>query len=246
MAETTPPTPGRDPSRKAEDVTGDFPTLPPAPPINSFLASAEVMKGAEDMTYLGRLTEAESKQLVTRSITMTRWTDMMSDNIANDYLRFGYESKAEFWRHGIEMLIAYLVETRVISAKHDGFMSDIAREQHALRLDAERARIRTELRTNITAFDDEMDAARTHSDHAYIADRLKKYRDLLATCNSETQRRQLREILAGSIATRSAVAALHQWVHQPYRPPMSEFEESWVGLADNWAEFFRGEREDPE
>ncbi len=215
----------------------DYPDLP-LPPINSFVSSKDAMKGAEDTSYLGRLTPEEAKQLVTKSVTVTRWTDMMADYVANDS-RFGYESKAEFFRHAIEMLLEYYRDNKAFLKEHDGFANDILRRQHQMRLDAERARIRTEFRDNVTRFDDEIDSARTIGDYEYIADRLQKYREMLLNCESETQKRLLREILAGSVATRSAVVAFYQWVHSQYRAPVDKFDEAWKELATTWADFYQ-------
>jgi len=220
------------------DVTGDFPQgALPVPPISTFTSANDVMRGAEDTSYLGRLTEAEAKQLVTRSVTLTRWTDMLIDLLAQDS-RFGYESKAEVMRHAIEMLVDYYRDNKAFLAEHQGFASDVIRRQHDMRNDAERARIRTEFRENITRFDDEIDTSRQIGDYEHVAHRLSSYREMLRTCESETQRRLLREVLAGSIATRSAVIAFYKWTHETYRAPVDHWDAAWPELAEAWARFY--------
>lgn len=224
--------------QKPQDVTNQFPPgSVPVPPVKVMVTQDVVMDAAEDTSYLGRLTEEEAKQLITRSVTLTRFTDMILDLIANDS-RFGYESKAEVMRHAIEMLIGYYEDNRAFLSEHQGFASDILRRQHELRLDAERARIRQDFRENITAHDDEIDRSREISDYEHIARRLASYREMLRTCESETQRQVLRETLAGSIATRSAVIAFYRWAHDPHRVPANVWDDSWMELSEGWARFY--------
>lgn len=197
----------------------------------------DVMEGAEDTSYLGRLTENEAKQLVTRSVTLTRFTDMILDLIANDS-RFGYESKAEVMRHAIELLIGYYTDNKALLAENQGFANDVLRRQHELRLDAERARVRQDFRENIGAHDDELDRSREISDWAHIAHRLTRYREMLRTCESETQRQGLREILASSAATRASVIAFYAWTHDANRVPSSAWDDDWPKLSELWAAFY--------
>lgn len=222
------------------DVTDQFdPNDIPVPPIRTFVGQDEVMAAAEDTSYLSRLTENEAKQLVTRSVTMTRYTDMVLDMVAQDS-RFGYESKAEVMRHAIELLIGYYTDNKALLAENQGFANDVLRRQHELRLDAERARVRNEFRENITTHDDELDHSRKISDWAHVAHRLTRYREMLRTCESETQRQGLREILEGSVSTRGAVIDFYHWTHDENRAPTSAWDDDWPALAEMWAEFYAG------
>lgn len=223
--------------QQPQDVTSQFPPgSVPTPPIRTMIAQDVVMDGAEDTSYLGRPADDE-KNLTTKSVTITRHTDMVLDLIANDS-RFGYESKAEVIRHAIEMLVGYYEENKAFLREHQNFASDILRQQHELRLDAERAKIRQDFRENITAHDDELDRSREIGDWAHVAHRLARWREMLRTCESETQRQVLRETLAGSLATRSAVIAFYRWVHDPHRVPANVWDDSWTELSEGWARFY--------
>lgn len=227
------------------DVTDEFDMSDvPVPPIATFVSSDSAMKGAEHAGYLGKISEAEARQYVTRSVLITGQTDIELNHLADDP-RFGYESKAHVIRHAIEMLIKYFDENKAFLPEHQGIISDITRRQHELRSDAERAKIRNEFRDNIGTFDDEMDSSRNISDYEHIAHRLTEYREMLRGCTFETQRRLLREVLAGSVATRQAVQSFYKWTHEPYRVPTDNWKEEWVELSESWSRFFQEMQQQP-
>ena len=209
---------------------------PPMPPISS-LVGADSMKGAEDTSYLGTLTEADAKQLVNRHFSVTRLTDMIVHEVANDR-RFGYSSVSEVIRHAVEMLMLYYVENRLLLEEHHGFANDILRQQHELRLDAERAKIRLEFADNVKVLDKEMDAARQIGDWEFIGRRLEKYATMLENCESETQRRLLREILSASVATRSSALAFYRWINTEFRVPIDNWNEQWPAFAERWNDWY--------
>jgi len=224
---------------KGKDITDQYTSAGlnlPTPSISGMTGTAAV-KGAERTSYLGRLTEADAKSLVNRHFTVTRLTDMLVHEIAND-IRFGYESVSEVIRHAVELLIEYYTENQMILAEHQGFANDIIRQQHEARLDAERAKIRQEFTDNIKVFDSELDVSRRLSDWSAVRRRLMKYRDMLENCESETQKRMLREILAESIATRSAVVAFYKWISSDYRVPIDSWSDDWPELADQWLSWY--------
>ncbi len=208
----------------------------PTPPISSLIGS-DAMKGAEASSYLGSLTEADAKQLVNRHFSLSRLTDMIVHGVANDR-RFGYGSVSEVYRHGVEMLMLYFVENELLLAEHKGFATDVLRQQHELRLDAERAKIRLEFADSIKVLDKEMDAARQIGDWEFIGKRLEKYASMLENCESETQRRLLREILSASVATRSGAIAFYRWTNSEFRTPVDNWNEEWVALADRWNQWY--------
>ncbi len=209
---------------------------PPTPPISS-LVGPEAMKGSEDTSYLGTLTEADAKQLVNRHFSLTRLTDMLVHEVANDR-RFGYGSVSEVIRHAIEMLMLYYVDNRFLLEEHHGFANDILRQQHELRLDSERAKIRLEFSDNVKILDKEMDAARQIGDWEFIGKRLEKYATMLENCESETQRRLLREILLASVATRSSAIAFYRWLNSEFRVPIDNWNDNWPALAERWNDWY--------
>lgn len=217
-------------------------TSQPIPPPLSLLAS-DILAGAESNTYLGNITEADAHHLVKRNFALTDQTDMVVADIVNDN-RFPYESVSAFYRHAIELLTLYYVEHKYILDKYQGFASDILRQQHELRLDAERARIRGEFSDNIKVLDKEMDAARQIGDWEFMGKRLKKYATMLESCESETQRRLLREILAASVATRSAAIAFYRWLNSEFRVPVDNWDDEWGTLAERWFNWYNEFEED--
>lgn len=204
-----------------------------SPGMMSTLLGPDIMRGAEDNSYLGKLTEAEAKQVVSRHFSVTRLTDMLIHEVANDQ-RFGYESVSEVIRHAVELFLQYLQENKMFLAEHQGFANDILRRQHEMRLDAERAKIRLEFSDSIQVLDKEMDMARQIGDWEFIGKRLEKYTDMLENCESETQRRLLREVLAESVATKAAVIGFYRWVNSEYRVPVDNWSEGWPELASRW------------
>lgn len=193
---------------------------------------------AEDTTYLGRLTEAEAKQLIKRNFAVTRLTDMLMHEIVNSQA-LGYDgSISDFVRHAVELLLDYYLSMNQFPADAAGFASDIMRRQHELRLDMERAKLRMELVDMMRVFDTEIDRARVTNDMIYIARRLEKYKDMIDNCESEVQRQQVREVLTESIATRNAVQAFHQWAHSRYRIDVGQWDDNWPDLATQWAEWY--------
>ncbi len=221
------------------DVTDQFDTSSiPVPPLKDFVLALDAMKSAEKKTYLGKLTEGEAKQTLRKTIVLTGLTDLIVSLIV-DETNSGYTVKSDFYRHAVEMLISYYIENNMISlGEQQGFVLDGMNKQHELRLDAERARIRNEFRDNITMMDDELDSSRMIGDYEHIAHRLTKYRQMLRTCESETQRRLLREVLANSVATKSAVIAFYSWTHSQYRTPVDNWDDEWVELSENWSRFY--------
>lgn len=220
------------------DVLADL----PVPPINTFLSGDDVMKEAEDRSYLGRLTENEAKQYVTRSVLVPYETDMLLGMLAEDD-RFDYDSKAEVIRHAIQMLVTYYKDNKGFIEANRGLASDIVRKQNAIRYNAQRARARNQLRDDIMAFDDEMDRARSLNDFIHIAKQLTNYQDFLRESNTETQKQLFRDTLAGSMATQSAVAAFHKWTHDPYRIPTDVWEDEWVRLSEDWSKWYQDQQE---
>mgnify|MGYP001582944108 CR=1 FL=1 len=212
------------------------------PPMRTF-ASPQVVMGrpnrkAEDNVYLARLTESETKGLISKSVAVTKLTDIQMHELVNSHSH-GYEgSISDFIRHAIELLIMYYIETGQYPTDTIGFASDIMRQQHSLRLDMEREKLRLELITAIKVFDKGMELARRTNDMAYIADRLTKYKDLLDNCPSEAQRQQVRGVLLESVATRSAVQAFHKWTHNRYRIDVGEWQEEWQELSEQWSDWF--------
>ncbi len=220
----------------ADQDTPDGSPSMPTPPISSLIGS-EAMKGAEDTSYLGTLTEADAKQLVNRHFSLSRLTDMIVHEVANDR-RFGYSSVSEVIRHAVEMLMLYYMENKLFLAEHQGFATDVLRQQHELRLDAERAKIRLEFADNIKVLDKEMDAARQIGDWEFIGKRLGKYTAMLENCESETQRRLLREILSASIATRSGAIAFYRWTNSELRVPIEGWKDDWTDLSERWNQWY--------
>ena len=219
-----------------DDEDGDNPTGPPISPISSMVGS-DSMKGSEDTSYLGTLTEADAQQLVNRHFSVTRLTDMLVHMVANDR-RFGYGSVSEVIRHAVEMLMLYYVDNRFLLEEHHGFANDILRQQHELRLDSERAKIRLEFADNVKILDKEMDAARQIGDWEFIGRRLGKYATMLENCESETQMRLLREILAASVATRSSAVAFYRWINAEFRVPIDNWNDEWPALAGRWNDWY--------
>lgn len=197
---------------------------------------------AENMQFLKHLTEEEQKRgLVKRYVAITPLTDWQIHELTNSQ-RHGYNgSVSEFIRHAIEMLIMYYIETGQFPRGNEAFAADIMRQQHTLRQDMQRAQLRMELITAIKVFDKEMEVARRTNDMAYIADRLTKYKNMLDNCPSEAQRQQVRGVLLDSLATRAAVQAFHKWTHQRYRFDVGGWDEGWVDLSDQWAEWYNDE-----
>ena len=208
----------------------------PTPPISSLVGS-DSMKGSEDTSYLGTLTEADAKQLVNRHFSVTRLTDMLTHEVANDR-RFGYGSVSEVIRHAVEMLMLYYVDNSYLLEEHHGFATDILRQQHELRLDSERAKIRLEFADNVKILDKEMDAARQMGDWEFIGKRLEKYTTMLDNCESETQRRLLREILSASVATRSSALAFYRWINTEFRVPIDNWNDDWPALAERGNDWY--------
>ena len=230
--------------RGATDVTdamrGRLATLP-VPALRLFFTPESVMgrqgKTVEDTGYLGKLTEAEAKQLVNRHFTLTRHTDTLLQEIANDR-KYGYDSYSEVVRHAVELLVDYCREHNTFG-EHQGFANDVLRRQHEMRLDAERARIRLEFSENIRTFDKELTASVHTSDFAAIGRRLRAYLDMINSCDSESQKRQFKEAFADSIATRTAVLAFWRWTHSKDRVDIGEWDPEWPSLAEKWGDWYR-------
>lgn len=220
-----------------DDTPSGLPPDMPMPPIDTMISAAEAMKGAEDTSYLGTLTEADAKALVNRHFSLNRLTDMIVHNLANDQ-RFTYDSVAAVYRHAIELLVLYYTENKFLLAEHQGFANDIVRTTHELRLDAERAKIRLEFADNIKVLDKEIDAARQIGDWEFIGRRMEKYATMLESCESETQRRMLREILSASVAMRSATIAFYRWINAEFRVPVDNWNDEWVELAERWNQWY--------
>jgi hypothetical protein len=202
------------------------------------LDATQVMANAEVRTYLGNLTETDAKALVSRHFMVSRLTDMQMNLLVNDP-RLGYDgTTASLVRHAVEMLLDYYVRTEAFG-EHQGFASDITRQQHEARLDAERARLRAEFASNIRVFDKELDVARQLGDFAYIGKRLEKYLEMLESCQTETERRQVREILAESVATRSAALSFNRWCYDKDRVSVDEWRDFWYDLSDRWVQWYQ-------
>lgn len=197
---------------------------------------------AENTQFLKHLTEEEQKRgLVKRHVAITPLTDWQIHEIVNSQSHGYNGSVSEFMRHAIEMLIMYYVETGQFPPANIGFATDIMRQQHSLRLDMEREKLRLELITAIKVFDKGMDMARRTNDMAYIAKKLRDYKDMLDNCPSEAQRQQVRGVLLDSLATRAAVQVFHKWTHERYRFNVGEWDDSWVDLSDQWADWYSDE-----
>lgn len=223
-----------DPYKGAVDVTAQFDLSGlPVPGLKSFVSADDVMKGAEDTSYLGMLTDAEAKKLVRRSFTITKGTDMLLGEVANDR-RFGYSSVSEVVRHFVELGLQYYKNHKAFLAKHDNFANDVLRQQAEMRLDAERARRRKELQENIALFEAELEKARMTGDFPYIAARFEYWDDMLSRAESETQSRLLREVLLSSLEHRASAAAFYQWTHARYRAPHIKWQQEWVKLSEDW------------
>lgn len=236
--ETTPPLP-----KGATDVTASLlgKIELPKPALRLFFTSEAVMgrpkKSVEQSGYLGKLTEAESKTLTNRHFSLTRYTDTLLQEIANDR-KYGYDSYSEVIRHAVELLVDYCIEHNTFG-EHQGYASDAVRQQHEMRLDAERARIRLAFTENIRTFDKELVAAVHVADFAAIGSRLQKYLDMINSCESESQKRQFKEAFADSVATRSAVIAFWNWTHSPDKVDIGEWDPGWPLLAEKWADWYR-------
>jgi Arc/MetJ-type ribon-helix-helix transcriptional regulator len=198
----------------------------------------EVMEHAENTTYLGALTESEVRNTVNRTVRLTRYTDAILQEMANDN-RFGYQgSVSNIIRHAVEMLIKYFAEQKMMPGHIEGFVNDALRIQHEARLDADRARIRREFVENIAQHEAELDQARRIGDWEAIGRRLKRYTEMLDSCESEAQRKMLRSVLAESIPTRSAALAFAKWISDPHRVPTEEWDPDWPRLAEEWREWY--------
>jgi hypothetical protein len=207
-----------------------------------FVTPLEVMRGAEQNTYLGHYSQSEAKELVNRHFSVTKGTDYLIHLLAHD-IRFGYDGKVSaVVRHAVELLLQYYTENHSLLGAHGGFASEILRTQHEMRLAAHRAKMRKEFRENISVFDEEMMEAVKIGDFAYIAHRLTAYSAMLRGCESIAQKNALIETLARSVATRTAVSAFYDWVMSPaaVRPP--EWNEvEWHKLAVTWQRFYEDE-----
>lgn len=213
----------------------------PTPALRLFFTANAVMgragKTVEQSGYLGKLTEAEAKQLTNRHFSLTRHTDMLLQEIANDR-KYGYDSYSEVVRHAVELLVDYCIDHNTFG-EHHGYASDAVRRQAIMREDAERARIRLEFSENIRTFDKELVADVHTSDFAAIGKRLRKYLDMVNACESESQKRQFKEAFADSVATRTAVIAFYKWANSKDRVDVGEWDPGWPQLAEQWGDWYR-------
>ena len=194
---------------------------------------------AENTGFLAHLSRDEIKHgLVKRHVAITNETDWAVHEIVNSK-EHGYEgSLANFIRHAIEQLLDYYKETGQFPPASSGFATDIMNRQRMLRLDMERERLRLELVTTIKVFDKGIEMARRTNDMVAIADRLTTYKELLDNCPSEAQRQQVRGVLLESVATRAAVLAFHRWTHTRYRLMVGEWKDEWVGMSEEWHDWY--------
>lgn len=228
-----------DPRQQPVDVTAMYGREVVLPQRDIVDMDPNAMRDAENTTYLGENTDAESKELVNRHFTVTRGTDYRLHLIADDP-RFGYRGKASgVVRHAVELLLAYYEANAPMLDQERGFANEVRRTQEELRLAAHRARVRKEFRESIAAFDEEMAEAIKIGDYAYIANQLSKYSAMLKGCSSAAQKNVLAETIARSMEAKTAVSKFYDFVMSPnaVRPPEWDAEK-WQTLATTWNTFF--------
>lgn len=235
------PTPSNTPASAPQPALKPVPP-PPALHLNALINGTDAMAGAVNNTYLGNFTEADAKGHVARTVQVTQWQDMMMAEIVQDS-RFGYSgSKAQFMRHAIELLLAYLQEKGMVKEERRGLFGDLLRAGRMLREEAERERIRNDFTDDIRAHDRSMDTARMTGDWAHIGRQLQLYMDAIESCEDESQRKILRGVFAESVATRTAVTAFNRWIDDPDRAPNDRvvgWQDSWPTLAEQWWAFYQ-------
>lgn len=219
----------------------------PSMPLRVFATpkgvAGQPAKRAEDTTFLGRLTDREENEAtVSRSVVLTAHDDRLLHEIANETQRFGYASKADIIRHAVELLLEYYAETKAFG-DNNGFATETLAMQYRIRRDAALTRMRAELTQDMKTFDQQMDVNRQVGDWEAVAHRLQEYSDMLDSCESETQARQLREFFAESMATRTAALALYRWASEPGRDLATpNWNPKWRDLASAWVDWYH-ERE---
>lgn len=200
--------------------------------------------GAENTTYLGENTEAESKDLLNRHFTVTRQTDYLLHIVADDP-RFGYKGKASaVVRHAVQLLMQYYVANAAMIDDKHGYASEVLRSQEDVRLAAYRVKVRKEFREQIGAFDEEMAEALRIGDYAYIFGQLSLYSAMLKGCASAAQKNVLSESFLRSIETRSAASAFYDFVATAIGQGLDHSEipewnrDEWQKIAVTWNGFF--------
>lgn len=223
-----------------DDVTAEFQEILgelPVPPLNSLISGDEVMAGAEDRSYLGRPVDSEEKHFVTRPVLIPYETDIVLSKIAVDD-RFDYESKSDVIRHAVQMYVTYLVEHATEINTKRGLASDIVTQQNAIREAAHRARVRQQMREDIGDLDKELEKAIALGDYVHIAREMERWTALLRTCDTETERVAVRDIIAGSVVIRAAEIAFYKWTHDPNRAPVEEWQDDWIELSEVWNQWY--------
>lgn len=226
------------PNEDPNENPPDFPV--PNVPINTMLDASDVMKGAERKSYLGTLTDTDAKSTVNRNFQLDYRTDLIVHEVSNDR-RFGYDSIAHVLRHATAMLMDYYAETDLFKDEYQGFATETLRKLHELRLDAERGKMRLAFADDVKVGDKETHIAMQCGDWEFIGNRLKKYTALLETCESESQRREIRGVLAQSVALKSATIAFYRYLNTEFRTPTTNWDDNWPELVERWYDMYAEE-----
>jgi len=180
-------------------------------PIDSIIAGLQ--RGATDRQYLGSLASKESRNLITRTYSITKEEAAAVDIVVGSPGTL-YTSAHEFVRHAVfELLMSYEA-----SGFPDHQVKDTMAHIRTMRAEAQRLQIRQDFSESLTIYEQSLSSGLDAGDYELVHDTLQVIEGYLDRTPDNYWRVQLKRTVLRSVVVKGAIDAFFEFArtHESY------------------------------